>query len=138
MPSRLLIAAGGTAADPESLPFGVRSLVDSADEILVVAPSLPTRIDWIASATDKARERADARLQAVLGHLDQLGSQASGEIGSDDPIEAFGDAIRDFEPDHLLIALRASDRDDWQERGLLEGLQRTFALPMTVFQVSGD
>ena len=138
MSSRLLIAAGGTASDPGSLPFGVRALVDAADEILVIAPSLPARLDWITSATDKAREQADERLHTVLGHLEEIGSEARGAVGRDDPIEAFGDAIRDFAPDHLLVALRAGDRAGWQERGLLDGLQEKFGLPMTVFQVTGD
>jgi hypothetical protein len=137
MSSRLLIAAGGTATDPAALPFGVRALIDAADEILVIAPSLPARLDWITSATDKSREQADERLHSVLGHLEEIGSEARGAIGSDDPIEAFGDAIRAFAPDHLLIVLRGRDRAGWQERGLLDGLQERFALPMTVFQVAG-
>ena len=74
MGSRLLIAAGEAAASPDNLPFGVRSLIEAAEEILVIAPSLPGRLDWLASATDKATEQADKRLAVVLGHLDELGA----------------------------------------------------------------
>ena len=136
MAFRLLIAAGGIVSSEDELPLGVRELIEAADEILVVTPALPGRFEWLASATDKAREQADERLQAVLGQLDTIGVEARGTVGSDDPLEAFADAIRDFAPDHLLIALRARDRAGWQERGLLDQIQERFSLPMTVFPVS--
>ena len=81
MGARLLIAAGEAASDSDALPVGVRMLIDAADEIMVVAPRLPGRLDWLASATDAATERADDRLQVVLGHLDELGADARGRVG---------------------------------------------------------
>jgi hypothetical protein len=137
MASRLLIAAGG-ASQPSSLPFGVQNLIDAAEEILVIAPRLPKRLDWLTSATDKATEQADERLHGVLGHLDELGAEARGRVGADDSLVAFEDAIREFAPDHLLIALRGRGRGGWQERGLLDRIHNQFAIPMTVFQVSSD
>jgi hypothetical protein len=133
MSSRLLIAVGEPASGPEELPFGVRALLDAAEEILVIAPALPTRFEWLASDTDKAREQADERLQAVLGQLDEIGEEASGAVGSDDPLIAFEDATRAFSPDHFLIALRGEERAGWQERGLLDQLFERFAVPITVF-----
>lgn len=132
---KLLIATGEAAPDPTALPTGVRALVDSADEVLVVAPALPGRLDWIASDTDKAREQADERLGAVLGHLDEIGADAEGAIGSDDPIEAFGDAMRSFSADHILVLMRSGDRAGWQERGLVDELVERFSVPVTVFQL---
>lgn len=136
MGARLLIAAGEAASDSDSLPAGIRMLIDAADEIMVVAPRLPGRLDWLASATDAATERADERLQAVLGHLDELGADARGRVGADDPLLAFDDAIREFSPDHLLVALRGRDRAGWQERGLLDAIVERFDIPVTVFELS--
>jgi len=135
---RLLIAVGESASDPRDLPFGVGELIDAAEEIMVLTPALPSRIDWLASATDKAREQADARLRTVLGHLEELGSEASGAVGADDPLLAFDDAITDFAPDHVLIALRPGDSAGWQEHGLLDRLQERYGLPMTVFALRGE
>jgi len=132
---RLLIAAGGSASDPGQVPAGVRELVDAAEEILVLTPTLPTRFEWLASATDKSREQADERLHTVLGQLEELGADATGRVGADDPLLALEDAIRDFKPDHLLIALRSGEQSDWQERGLLDAVEQRFGLPMTVFSV---
>jgi hypothetical protein len=135
MPERLLIAAGEAADSADMLPFGVRELIHAADEILVVTPALPTRFEWLASATDKAREQADERLQTVLGQIDELGTEASGTVGADDPLLAFEDALAAFDADHILVGLRALDRADWQERGLLDGLLERFGIPVTVFSL---
>lgn len=133
-----MIAAGEAASGSDTLPAGIRALIDAADEIMVVAPRLPGRLDWLASATDAATERADERLQVVLGHLDELGADASGRVGADDPLLAFEDAIREFSPDHLLVALRDRDRAGWQERGLLDAIVERFDIPVTVFELTSD
>jgi hypothetical protein len=133
MPKRLLIAAGEAAGSADALPFGVRELIDTSDEVLVVTPTLPTRFEWLASATDKAREQADERLQTVLGQIEELGAQASGTVGADDPLLAFEDALAAFHADHILVGLRPPDHADWQERGLLDELLRRFGIPVTVF-----
>jgi hypothetical protein len=137
VPTRLLIAAGQAAVGVEELPPGVRELIDAADEILVIAPELPTRFEWLSSDTDKARERADVRLRAVLEHLEEAGTAPSGAVGADDPLLAFEDALGTFSADHILIGLRAPERSGWQERGLLDGLLR-FGLPVTAFTVSAE
>jgi hypothetical protein len=135
MSKRLLIAAGEAADSADALPFGVRALIDAADEVLVVTPALPTRFEWLSSATDKAREQADERLQVVLGQIQELGTDASGTVGADDPMLAFEDALAAFPANHILVGLRPPQRADWQERGLLDQLQERFGLPVTVFSL---
>lgn len=135
LPDRLLIVVGQAAPDAAQIPDGVRLLIDHAKEILVVSPMLPGRLDWLSSATDTARHEADERLRSVLGHLEDLGADAEGEIGADDPLLAFEDAVAKFSPDHLLIGLRDEDRAGWQERGLLQALNERFRVPITVFDV---
>jgi hypothetical protein len=135
MALRLLIAAGESASGPDTLPSGIRELIHAAEEILVVTPALPTRLDWLTSDTDRAHRQADERLETVLGQLAELGSEASGTVGADDPLLALEDAVSAFAPNHLLIALRAGDRAGWQERGLLDRVQERLTLPMTVFSL---
>ena len=132
---RLLIVAGKSASDSGDLPPGVRELIEGATEILVVTPALPNRLEWLTSATDRAREQADERLSSVLDQLAETDSKVSGEVGADDPLLAFEDALRDFEADHILVALRPDEEADWQEHGLLEQVRERFGLPTTVFEV---
>lgn len=134
--TRLLIATGEAAASQDELPHLVQALIDSASEVLVMTPVLISRLQWLASDTDRARYEADERLSTALGHMETLAPEAaiSGRIGDDTPFTAFSDAIRDFLPDHVLIALRSSDHSGWQERGLLDQI-REFGIPITVFEL---
>jgi hypothetical protein len=131
--SRLLIAAGQAASKAEDLPFGVHLLIEAADQVMVIAPMLPGRFEWLSSATDEAREEAGERLEAVLDQLEELGAEPEGEVGADDPLLAFDDAIAKFDPHHLLISLRSEDLAGWQEQGLLEALHQRLSIPITVF-----
>jgi hypothetical protein len=137
MPKRLLIAAGEAADSADALPFGVREVIDAADEVLVMTPALPSRFKWLASATDKAHEQADERLRAVLGQVEDLGTEARGTVGADDPLLAFEDALAAFDADHILVGLRGPDHADWQERRLLDELVRRFGIPITAFSLRG-
>jgi hypothetical protein len=134
--TRLLIATGEAAASEDELPRLVRALIENASELLVMTPMLISRLQWLASDTDRARYEADERLSTVLGHIESLAPEAAirGRIGDDTPFTAFADAIREFLPDHILIALRSSDHSGWQERGLLDQI-REFGIPITVFQL---
>jgi hypothetical protein len=134
---RLLIATGEAAADVDELPPLIRTLIQSASEILVVTPVLVSRLRWLVSDTDRARYEADERLGVVLGHIEALAPKADtrAQIGDETPLTAFEDAIRTFRPDHILIALRSADHDAWQERGLIDALRRDFHIPMSVFEI---
>jgi hypothetical protein len=134
--TRLLIATGEAAASQDEIPQLVQALIDSASEVLVMTPVLISRLQWLASDTDRARYEADERLSTVLGQIETLapGVEIRGQIGDDTPLTAFSDAIREFLPDHILIALRSSDQSGWQERGLLDQV-REFGIPITVFEL---
>jgi hypothetical protein len=137
MAVRLLIVTGGAASDLDEVPASVRLLIEGADEILVVSPALPSRLAWLASDTDKTRETADERLSAVVSQLKETAASVEGTVGADDPLLAFDDAIADFHPHHILIALRPSEESGWQERGLIEEVGERFGLPLTVFRIAG-
>src|SRR5436190_19132443 len=116
MSFKLLVAVGGAVAATEKLPATIRLLVDAAEEIYVVSPTLPGGLHWLVSDTDKARAEADKRLGNVLGQLEQITPGATGAVGNDEPVSALEDAARAFEPDHILIALRSAGASGWQER----------------------
>jgi hypothetical protein len=135
--SRLLIATGAAAVSVGELPELVRALIQRASDVLVMTPILTTALQWIASDTDRARYEADERLRAVLGDIQALAPEAAthAQIGDETPMTAFADAIGQFQPDHILVALRSTDDSGWQERGLTDALRRDFHIPITVFEI---
>jgi hypothetical protein len=137
---RLLIVAGATAASTDELPASVRALIAGASEILVVAPVLTSKLHLWTNDTDRARERADERLSAVLGDVEAIGpdADAGGVVGDEVPLSAFDDAVRLFSPDHILIGLRAGTQADWQERSLVPRVKQAFGLPVTAIAIDDD
>lgn len=134
MSDRLLLAVADTADSPPQLPSSVRMLIEGADEILVLSPTLPNRLEWLTSDTDKAKEEADERLRKVLGTLATVEADVEGTIGADDPLQAFDDAIARFEPTHIAIGVRNENRADWQEQGLIDSLWERVRVPITIFE----
>jgi hypothetical protein len=135
---RLLVATGEALADIDELPPLVRGLIDTASEVLVITPILPGGLQWLVSDTDRARHEADERLRTVLGHLEAMDVEVEGRVGDETPLTAFDDAVEDFRPDHILIALRGSEHAGWQERGLLDHVRERFRLPITVFEIGAE
>ena len=135
--TRLLIATGEAVASVDELPPLVRALIDTASEILVMTPILTGALQWLASDTDQARYEADQRLETILGHVQALApeSDVRAQVGDETPLTAFADAIRQFGPDHILIALRRSDHKAWQERHLIDRIRENFRIPITVFEI---
>lgn len=135
---RLLVLAGAALTDIDEVPSSVRVLIDAADEVFVVTPTLTSRLEWLVSDVDKAHRAADERLDAVLGQLRAVDVTAEGTVGDDTPLTAIADHVRAFDPDHIVIALRSSDHAGWQERGLVEQTERTFRLPVTLFWIDPE
>jgi hypothetical protein len=133
--TRLLIATGDAAVDADELPPVVRFLIEGAAERLVITPPLEDRLHWLVSDSDRATHRADERLRAVLGHLRSIDAPSEGIIGDDSPMRALEDAVSEFGPDHILLALRSKDHEGWQERHLTDRVVRQFHIPITVFEI---
>jgi hypothetical protein len=132
---RLLVVSDAALADADQLPHSVRALIDSAAELYVVTPSLPGRGSWIADDVDQPRHIAEERLVAVLRNMRSIGARVSGRTGDDTALTAVGDAVTEFQPDHILLALRSHEHANWQEKGLIEQIRDRFSLPLTTYAV---
>jgi hypothetical protein len=135
--TRLLIAAGVAAATTDEVPPHIRSLIDSASEVLLVTPVLTSKLHVWTDDFDNARHEADERLAEILGQLETIApdSHVRAETGGNIPLTAFDDAVRTFQPDHILIGLRAADHAAWQEEHLLDRVKERFQIPVTVFEL---
>ena len=132
---RLLFVADAAVAEVHDLPAEARALLSAAAEVYVVTPTLPGRLAWLADDVDQFRHLADERLDTVLGHMASIGAHASGVGGRDSVLAVIADAVADFKPDHLLLALRSSEHANWQERGLAKHVTERFGVPLTTYTV---
>ncbi len=135
---RLLFIADAAVADVGELPPPVRAVIEAAGEVYVLTPTLPGRLAWLTDEVDAFRHVADERLDTVLGQMHSIGAHASGAAGRGSVNSVVADAVADFRPDHILLALRSPEHANWQERRLVEHIERRFGLPVTSFAVSLD
>jgi nucleotide-binding universal stress UspA family protein len=132
---RLLFIADAAVADTDELPTTVRAMIDAAAALYVVTPTLPGRLAWLADDVDRFRHIADERLDTVLGHMREIGADAAGVASRGSVMRVIADAVEEFGPDHILIALRSSEHANWQERRLIAHVEERFGLPVTTYAV---
>ena len=101
------------------------------EEVLVVCPALNSPLKHWASDEDGARSDAQQRLERSLERLREAGVNARGEIGDPDPLQAIEDAVRTFGPDEIVISTHPEGRSNWLERGVVEGAEQRFDVPIT-------
>jgi hypothetical protein len=85
---------------------------------LVIPQSRPRRGSVIY--LESVRDAAQVRLDLALAVLDELGFEASGEIGDSDPFSATMDAIADRKPDEIVISTLPATASGWLRRDLVE------------------
>jgi nucleotide-binding universal stress UspA family protein len=132
---RLLFIADAAVADTDDLPSAVRAVMDAAGALYVVTPTLPGRLAWLADDVDRFRHIADERLDTVLGHMRAIGADATGVASRGSVLRVIADAVEEFRPDHIVIALRSAEHANWQERRLIAHVEERFGLPLTTYAV---
>jgi hypothetical protein len=110
---RLLFVADAGVADVGQLPPPVRAVIDAAGAVFVLTPTLPGRLAWLADEVDGVRHVADERLDTVLGHMHSIGAHASGAAIRGSVLTVVADAVAEFKPDHILLALRSAEHANW-------------------------
>jgi hypothetical protein len=110
---RLLFVADAAVADVGQLPPPVRAVIDAAGAVFVLTPTLPGRLAWLADEVDGVRHVADERLDTVLGHMHSIGAHASGAAIPGSVLTVVADAVAEFKPDHILLALRSAEHANW-------------------------
>lgn len=116
--ARLLVLVDATAPAGELCDTIAARLAGRDAEVLVVAPVLPAPSHYVAVDEHDARAAAEVRLHAVVAGLRDAGLEASGRVGTDEPVQALGDALADFPAAEVLIV--TSSEGSWLERGLFE------------------
>ena len=116
--ARLLVLVDVRAPAGELCDTIAAQLAGRDAEVLVVAPVLPSPSHYVAVDENDARAAAEVRLGDVVAGLRDAGLNATGRVGTDEPVQALGDALADFPAAEVLIV--TSSEESWLERGLFE------------------
>jgi hypothetical protein len=140
MAKRILIVTNETLADANEVPASLLPLIDEAEEIYVVAPTLTTWLQSLAGEIDGARVSADERLHTVFDHLHASGLEAHGTIGDEDQVAAIADALADFDADLIVLRLHVpgSREENWREHRVAKRVRSRFGVPTIVFYFDSE
>ncbi len=75
-------------------------------------------------------DAAQARLELALGFIRSEGIEAIGEVGDEDPYAATIDAVREYNPDEIIISTYPEARSGWLRRDLIDRIHQASALPV--------
>lgn len=95
---------------------------DREVDVHVVAPILATPLHYLSGDERLEREDAQHRLDETLEELRGSGIDATGSLGTDDPLQALSDALVGF-PARELVVVTSRD-SHWLEHDLLERARR--------------
>ena len=133
---RVLVLVDEAPAD--GLPDELRShLRRRPAEVRVVSPVLASPVHF--GTNDEEREAGDARarLDKTVAALARMGVPASGGIGTDDPLQAIGDALVSFPADEIVVMTSQAGEEQWLEHGLRNGARQLYRIPVTCIRQMG-
>jgi len=140
MARRVLVLTNEDLADANEVPPAIRPLIDDAEEIYVVAPTLTTWMQWLTDDRDNAQVAADERLLTVFDHMRADGLTPRGEVGAENQVTAIADALAQFDADLIVLRLHApgSEHENRRELDIAEQVRSHFGVPTIAFYFDSE
>ena len=127
---RYLIVANQTLGG-SALMAKLRSLVEQGPASFhVLVPATHPRKQWTWTEGE-ALSIARQRLEDALERLAELGSEVTGEVGNESPIDAIRLTLREKEFDEIVLSTLPPGPSRWLRQDLPSRVARTFDLPVT-------
>jgi hypothetical protein len=79
---------------------------------------------------DAAFDATQVRVDLAVGFVRSEGMDAVGEVGDPDPYAATMDAVREYNPDAIIISTYPEARSGWLRRDLIERIRDASGLPV--------
>jgi hypothetical protein len=117
--------------------IGGRPLIDAVREhaaegdtrFVLCVPQTRPRAGYVIY-DDAVFDAAQARVDLALGFVRSEGIDAVGEVGDPDPYAATMDALREYDPDEIIISTYPESRSGWQRRDLVDRIRQASGLPV--------
>jgi nucleotide-binding universal stress UspA family protein len=91
------------------------------------------------AALAEAQRRAEQRLAAMITKIEQMGGQADGEIGADDPLQATRTALEAQAPvDEVIVSTLPSGLSRWLRMDLPNRIARLTDVPVTTLEATAE
>jgi hypothetical protein len=128
-PRTILVVANETLGGRELLDAVRERASDEVRFILCVPQNRPRA--GLVIYDDAVFDAAQVRLDLALEVVRAMGIRAIGEVGDPDPFTATIDAVREYQPEEIVISTYPETRSGWMRRDLIERVQEATGLPVT-------
>jgi hypothetical protein len=127
---RVLVVANETIAGA-SLIEAVRQRAEQGDVDFVVCVPRTRPQHGNIIYDDFVHQAAQVRVDLARAWMrDQRGLEVVGEVGDPDPYTAAMDAIREYEPDEIIVSTKPATVSGWLRRDLVERITEASGLPV--------
>nr|MBA3328667.1 hypothetical protein [Solirubrobacterales bacterium] len=129
MPHILVVASETVGGAKLTETVRERSRQEDASFSLVVPMTKP-RAGYVIY-DEAVRDAAQVRVDLALSYLRGEGVTVNGEVGDEDPFTATMDAIREYQPDEVIVSTLPVASSGWLRRDLIERIEGESGLPVT-------
>jgi hypothetical protein len=130
MSKHILVVANQTIGGAKLLDLVRERAKEPDTSFTLVVPMTSPRSGFVIYE-DAVRDSAQVRLDLALSYLRSEDIVASGELGDEDPYTATLDALREYEPDEVIISTLPQSSSGWLRRDLIERIQDATTAPVT-------
>jgi GABA permease len=134
--TRVLVLANETVNGDELLDELRRIDEERQARYFVCVPANPIDTgqamhEGAAFVWEKTTRAAQSRLDLTLDILHTEGLEAEGALGDYRPLRALADAVKQFEPDRLVICTLPEDRSAWLRYDVVDRAREAYDVPVT-------
>ncbi len=132
---RIVVMANRTMGENELHDALERIVGSDQASYFVVVPANPVDTgqaerEGAAFVWQATTEAAQERLDQTLGDLRARGLTVEGELGDYRPLVALDDAMRSFDPDHVVIATQPEEHSNWLRHGVVADARERYDVPI--------
>jgi GABA permease len=133
--TKVVVLANRTIEEDELHDALARIDAEGVAEYLVVVPVNPVDTgmadrEGAAFVWEATRDAAQDRLDRTLEELRRRGLTVEGRLGDYRPLVALGDAIKELDADHVVIATQPEERSSWLRHGIVADARERFDVPV--------
>jgi hypothetical protein len=115
----------------DSLRDEIQARLDGAVAVHLVVPVRISHLHFLANDEAEERRVAEPTMLTTVELLRRNGMRATGNVGSDKPLESMTDALATFPATRVLLALPPAEESYWLERDMLAKARALTDLPIT-------
>ena len=125
----VLVVANETIGGRPLIDAVRRHAAEEETRFVLCVPQTRPRAGYVIY-DDAVFDAAQIRVDLAVGFVRSEGMDAVGEVGDPDPYAATMDAVREYNPDAIIISTYPASRSGWLRRDLLERVSDASGLPV--------